>query len=331
MLADIAPALHTFFVPQMRQLGLLETPVRCGALSRVDAEWGRGWLWVMSVGEGCLVSAHDLEVKRTVALSEHPDDFFCIGAMSRATAACTAACYPRCGKPAPCDERALLSENVLSFSQGAGRVDFDLLAGEHYTSSTITLTPRFFERMARARPRDLELLKEGIARTPPNAFPREVADALGCLSPRRANLPGAELYYTSKVMEAISLIMGNVTNQHRTRPAEPEEATRIACEAKSLIDRHLDEPLTLQAVADGIYVSRTRLCTAFKQATGSSVGAYLRQARMRRACELLAGTSLPVAEVSRAVGYTRQSSFAEAFKQEARITPTEWRRANRGK
>lgn len=112
----------------------------------------------------------------------------------------------------------------------------------------------------------------------------------------------------------------------KPRAYQLKRRRRHRAAGKGVLGEHLGEPLTLQGVADALFVSRTHLCTAFKQATGSSVGTYLHDIRMQRARELLRSTVLPVAEVSRAVGYARQSSFAEAFNEDAGITPTEWRR-----
>lgn len=323
MLSDIAPNLRTFFVPQMQQLSLRERPVRCGAYSEACEEWGSGSLWVMSVGDDCLISVHDITLRETLRLFEYPSDYACLAAMSRATATATLQCVP-----VTCPH--VLNENVMSFHQGGGEVSFELQAGQRYASRTISFTPRFFKRLARAYPGDFDLLAETLASTPANTLPPAVARVLENLTPTRANLPGADLYFTSKVMEAVSIIMGDATQRADTREQDSvAESAKIAREAKALIDKRFGEALTLQSIADHIYVSRTHLCTAFKQETGASVGTYLREVRMRRAFELLSTTSLPVAEVSRAVGYSRQSSFAEAFKNETGITPSQWRKGAR--
>lgn len=324
MLANIAPSLHTFFVPQMQQLGLREQPVRYGSLSTIDDERCSGKLWVTGIGDSCLISIHDLTAKHAFTLYEYPDDFTCVGSMSRSTAQATAQCSRL---PA---HSALLSSNVLSFRQSGGKVGFNLQKGARYTSTSLTFTPRFFAHLEQTYPTEAEAVAKTLATAPANTLPAELEAVLRSLDPRRANLPGADLYFTSKVMEAVSIIMGNTMQQiSLEKTTEQDENRKIACEAKALIDASIAEPLTLQAIADRIYVSRTHLCTAFKQETGGSVGEYLRSVRMRHARELLADTQLPISEISRAVGYSRQSSFAEAFKEDAGITPSEWRKLNR--
>ncbi|MDO4290388.1 MAG: AraC family transcriptional regulator [Eggerthellaceae bacterium] len=338
MIADVAPDLHTFFVPQMEQLGLREIPTRCGSLSVGEGEWGRGTLWVASVGDGCLISVHDVQVNETFTLYEFPDDFTCLASMSRACTAATQTCSPLPSSPT----MRMRERNFVSFRQAGGKVRYEMAGGQRYVSSTITFTPRFFDELSRIAPDGAAFMAETLASAPANTLPDALNAVLRSFNPTCANLAHAPMHITSKVMEAVSLIMGNATKTnslghapapalagargHNSAPTGSSDAADIAQQAKAYLGDHLGEPLTLQAVADALFVSRTHLCTAFKQATGASVGAYLHGVRMQRACELLRDTTLPVAEVSRAVGYARQSSFAEAFKEDAGITPTEWRK-----
>lgn len=82
-------------------------------------------------------------------------------------------------------------------------------------------------------------------------------------------------------------------------------------------------------MAASIYVSRTRLCTAFKRETGISVGECQSMMRMARAKALLAKTDLPMSAVAAAVGFERQGSFTERFRECEGTTPLAWRRAYR--
>lgn len=116
---------------------------------------------------------------------------------------------------------------------------------------------------------------------------------------------------------------------HSTELRRARRAREITLQAIEVMEARFGEKLTLQSIADSVFVSRTSLCTAFKEETGMGVGDYLRTLRIDRAKELLQTTTLPIAEIARATGYTRQSSFAEAFKVTTGITPTEWRAGSR--
>lgn len=113
------------------------------------------------------------------------------------------------------------------------------------------------------------------------------------------------------------------------RAKRGDEEARIVLQTVALLSRTLDSPLSLQAMAESVYVSRTRLCTVFKRETGVSVGEFQSMMRMARAKTLLAKTDLPMSAIAAAVGFERQGSFTERFRECEGTTPLTWRRAYR--
>lgn len=113
------------------------------------------------------------------------------------------------------------------------------------------------------------------------------------------------------------------------RARRGDEEARIVLKTVALLGRTLDSPLSLQAMAASVYVSRTRLCTVFKRETGVSIGEFQSLMRMARAKTLLAKTDLPMSAIAAAVGFERQGSFTERFRECEGTTPLAWRRAYR--
>ena len=108
--------------------------------------------------------------------------------------------------------------------------------------------------------------------------------------------------------------------------SDSSEASTLVDEAKQYIATHLDKPMTMQSIADALYISRTRLCMAFRNVTGSSIGRFIRMVRVQRAQTLMASTEDSLHDIALAVGYQRQGSFSEVFKEIVGCTPTEWRK-----
>ena len=113
------------------------------------------------------------------------------------------------------------------------------------------------------------------------------------------------------------------------RAKRGDEEARIVLQTVALLSRTLDSPLSLQAMAASVYVSRTRLCAVFKRETGVSIGECQSMMRMARAKTLLAKTDLPMSAIAAAVGFERQGSFTERFRECEGTTPLAWRRAYR--
>lgn len=87
-----------------------------------------------------------------------------------------------------------------------------------------------------------------------------------------------------------------------------------------------DADVSLAALASDVGLSRFHFCRAFKESTGVSPHAWLRQHRLEQAMNMLRDLDTPVVSVAAALGYASQTAFAAAFKKLTGETPSDWRR-----
>ncbi|WOH83018.1 AraC family transcriptional regulator [Bradyrhizobium sp. BEA-2-5] len=87
-----------------------------------------------------------------------------------------------------------------------------------------------------------------------------------------------------------------------------------------------DADVSLDALASDADLSRFHFCRAFKESTGLSPHAWLRQHRLEQAMNMLRDTDDPVVSIAAALGYSSQTAFAAAFRKLTGETPSEWRR-----
>ena len=73
-------------------------------------------------------------------------------------------------------------------------------------------------------------------------------------------------------------------------------------------------------------MSRATFIRRFGRSTGMSVGAFLTQARLMTAAELLRTTDSGVGAVASAVGYRSESAFSRSFQRSTGVTPGRFRR-----
>lgn len=92
------------------------------------------------------------------------------------------------------------------------------------------------------------------------------------------------------------------------------------------IARHLDQPLELRAIAASVRLSPSRLSHLFKEQLGVSPARFVEQRRIERAQGLLESSSLSIAAVAQATGFSSQFYFANRFRAHVGASPTEWRR-----
>src|SRR3982074_1482979 len=92
-------------------------------------------------------------------------------------------------------------------------------------------------------------------------------------------------------------------------------------------DREAD--VSLAALASDAGLSRFHFCRAFKESTGLSPHAWLRQPRLEQAMNMLRDSDASVVSVAAALGYASQTAFAAAFRKMTGDTPSDWRKRTR--
>ncbi len=88
---------------------------------------------------------------------------------------------------------------------------------------------------------------------------------------------------------------------------------------------HLTERITLTAVASAAGLSPTYLAHLLRKETGKTFTDWLTERRMDRARELLAHTTLKIADVAQAVGFEDEAYFARRFRQRYGLPPGRYR------
>lgn len=125
-----------------------------------------------------------------------------------------------------------------------------------------------------------------------------------------------------------------VSNLYQALAAHIDELLRQASEKKGkpiamavrLIREHYAEQLSLEGVAEQIFVSPKYLSHLFKEEMGSGFNEYLTQVRLEAAEKLLSSSALTVREIAAQVGYLDEKYFSRLFKKETGLKPTEYRR-----
>lgn len=95
--------------------------------------------------------------------------------------------------------------------------------------------------------------------------------------------------------------------------------------ALEYIADHYTESLTLQSVADTVYISRTYFSILFKKQTGRNFSDYLIDLRIREAKRLLVEEDERMYDVAEASGFNDVKYFSKLFKKMTGLTPLEYR------
>ena len=102
--------------------------------------------------------------------------------------------------------------------------------------------------------------------------------------------------------------------------------TDIIENAIEFMDNNCCRNLTLEEIADHVYLSRIYFHKLFVSATGRTPYQYLLERRLAYAKKLLITTDLTVGEITRECGFSSQSYFNQIFRRELGCTPIEYKK-----
>ncbi len=90
-------------------------------------------------------------------------------------------------------------------------------------------------------------------------------------------------------------------------------------------DNYAEKELSLQSVAEYLFLSPNYFSRIFKQSTGASFSEYLSDLRLQKACALFASDSpVSVSTAAYSTGYRDPLYFSKLFHKKFHVTPTEY-------
>lgn len=93
-----------------------------------------------------------------------------------------------------------------------------------------------------------------------------------------------------------------------------------------IIIREYDDPnLSVNKLADKVYLTPTYLAGLFKKSTGKTIGKHLTDFRIEKAKHLLKNKRYKLYYIANMVGYSDSNYFAKVFKRETGMPPSEYR------
>jgi AraC-like DNA-binding protein len=112
----------------------------------------------------------------------------------------------------------------------------------------------------------------------------------------------------------------------RTTPARQRDELVRLRRVRDRIDREYAQPLDVEALARGAYMSAGHLSREFRRAFGETPYGYLMTRRIERAMALLRRGDMSVTEVCLAVGCSSLGTFSTRFTELVGVPPSTYRR-----
>nr|WP_243735184.1 AraC family transcriptional regulator [Paenibacillus turpanensis] len=96
-------------------------------------------------------------------------------------------------------------------------------------------------------------------------------------------------------------------------------------EIRAFIEQRIADDVSLQTIAEHVYLHPVYVSKIFKVETGENISDYAHRVRMKKAEYLLTHTQDKIYEIAVRLGYQRPHSFNHAFKKQYGLTPQEYR------
>lgn len=97
----------------------------------------------------------------------------------------------------------------------------------------------------------------------------------------------------------------------------------------SIIEKHLSEPMfDVVFLAKELNISKSSLYRKIKTLTDSSPGDFIRNIRLKNACAMLKDKAITISEVAYLSGFSDPKYFSTCFKNEFKMTPSEYQKQN---
>ncbi|MBK3664695.1 helix-turn-helix transcriptional regulator [Bradyrhizobium diazoefficiens] len=128
---------------------------------------------------------------------------------------------------------------------------------------------------------------------------------------------------------ATRLLVAHTGSPNMIAPTRGGLAPKTLLRAIERLRSDSDADVSLAALAAEASLSRFHFCRAFKDSTGLSPHAWLRQHRLEQGMNMLRDSDVSVVSIAATLGYSSQTAFAAAFRKLTGESPRDWRRRTR--
>ncbi|WP_395343852.1 helix-turn-helix domain-containing protein [Ningiella sp. W23] len=94
---------------------------------------------------------------------------------------------------------------------------------------------------------------------------------------------------------------------------------------RDYVNAHLDEDISIDDLAEQVFLSKFHFARLFKLKTGNSPYQFILNLRLQRSLHLLCDTKSDMTEIALASGFSSQSHYCDVFRRKLGTTPGKFR------
>ena len=109
-----------------------------------------------------------------------------------------------------------------------------------------------------------------------------------------------------------------------------KHASKLTLDVANYVRHHLSESISVDAMAEELYLSRPYLSSKFRQETGQTLTDFILNEKTEEAKRLLRWSDKSAAAIAAYLGFSSHGHFCKVFKKYAGLTPNEYRQKHQG-
>lgn len=130
----------------------------------------------------------------------------------------------------------------------------------------------------------------------------------------------------SEIEDILTYVQDEVIKKLEEEEQSPKHVIHIV---QQYINEHYGEDLSLNMLAEKVYLSSGYLSELFIQETGNGINKYIKNLRMEKAKALLLETNMKINDICKTVGYVNLSYFCRSFREHFGSSPEKYRQIQR--
>lgn len=134
-----------------------------------------------------------------------------------------------------------------------------------------------------------------------------------------------KLYKSGDFGTVIKVVNNNIDRLEEVFLKNPQMIHREIEVVKEYIFEHYGEEISVDKLADLVYMAPSYLSSIFKKETGQNLSKFIKGYRMERAKDMLENTMSKIVDISMLCGYPNVSYFCSSFREYYGVSPQKYR------
>lgn len=144
------------------------------------------------------------------------------------------------------------------------------------------------------------------------------------------NMVVDRLYRANDFSEVMDILQDGIRKLEEVFAVNPQMMHREIETVKEYIYANYDKELSVDMLAEQVYLAPSYLSHIFKKETGQNLSKFIKSLRMEKAKEMLMESHLKIINISYAVGYPNVSYFCQSFREYFGVSPQKFRNQGEG-